>query len=76
MSKKTSVEMQLVDIETHLDVITDKIDKLGNCYNDYMEQQTELNMNIYMLLEKLTDRAIPREDEDDNPWEFDMMEEV
>ena len=76
MSKKTSVEMQLVDIETHLDVITDKIDKLGNCYDDYMEQQTELNINIYMLLEKLIDRVIPHEDEDDNPWEFNMMEEV
>ena len=51
--KKTSVEMQLVDIEEQLETLTEKINKLGSCYDNYMENQTELNVNIYMLLEKL-----------------------
>ena len=80
MSKKKCIEMQLVDIEEQLGIITDKVDKLGSCYDNYMENQTDLNTSIYMLLEKLIDSVAPDvrvvEDEDDDPWEFKLMEEV
>jgi|TARA_B100001964_G_C14037119_1_gene510958 regulator of replication initiation timing len=78
MSKKISIELQLVDIEEQLETLTERIDKLGSCYDNYMENQTELNVNIYMLLEKLTERigSDVRVDEDDNPWAFKLMEEV
>lgn len=80
MSEKKCVEMQLVDIEERLEIITDKIDKLGNCYDNFMENQTGLNTSIHMLLEKLVENVGGRirvvEDDEDNPWEFSMMEEV
>ena len=80
MSKKKCVEMQLVDIEKRLEIITDKIDKLGNCYDNFMENQTGLNTSIHMLLEKLVENVGGRirvvEDDEDNPWEFKLMEEV
>ena len=72
--------MQLVDIEERLEIITDKIDKLGSCYDNFMENQTGLNTSIHMLLEKLVENVGGRirvvEDDEDNPWEFSMMEEV
>ena len=80
MSKKKCVEMQLVDIEKRLEIITDKIDKLGSCYDNFMENQTGLNTSIHMLLEKLVENVGGRirvvEDDEDNPWEFKLMEEV
>jgi hypothetical protein len=80
MSEKKCVEMQLVDIEKRLEIITDKIDKLGSCYDNFMENQTGLNTSIHMLLEKLVENVGGRirvvEDDEDNPWEFSMMEEV
>ena len=80
MSEKKCVEMQLVDIEERLEIITDKIDKLGSCYDNFMENQTGLNTSIHMLLEKLVENVGGRirvvEDDEDNPWEFSMMEEV
>ena len=80
MSEKKCVEMQLVDIEERLEIITDKIDKLGSCYDNFMENQTGLNTSIHMLLEKLVENVGGQirqvEDDEDNPWEFSMMEEV
>ena len=76
MSKKISIELQLVDIEEQLETLTERIDKLGSCYDNYIENQTELNVNIYMLLEKLTERIGSDVREDDNPWAFKLMEEV
>ena len=80
MSEKKCIEMQLVDIEERLEIITDKIDKLGSCYDNFMENQTGLNTSIHMLLEKLVENVGGRirvvEDDEDNPWEFSMMEEV
>ena len=80
MSEKKCIEMQLVDIEERLEIITDKIDKLGSCYDNFMENQTGLNTSIHMLLEKLVEGVRPgvraSEDDEDNPWQFKMMEEV
>jgi hypothetical protein len=80
MSEKKCIEMQLVDIEERLEIITDKIDKLGSCYDNFMENQTGLNTSIHMLLEKLVEGVRPgvraSEDDEDNPWEFSIMEEV
>ena len=80
MSEKKCIEMQLVDIEERLEIITDKIDKLGSCYDNFMENQTGLNTSIHMLLEKLVENVGGQirqvEDDEDNPWEFSMMEEV
>ena len=80
MPKKTSIEMQLVDIEEQLETLTDKINKLGRCYDDYMEQQSMVNVSIAVMLDKLTSQLdLSYEQETtgyDNPWSFRLVEEV
>ena len=80
MPKKTSIEMQLVDIEEQLETLTEKISKLGSCYDSYMEQQEQVNMSVVLMLDKLMDQLGINDTQEptdyDNPWSFKLVEEV